>query len=322
MLGLIGIRKNVDINIRERLAIALSKQSKAVKELNKLYEEVVIISTCNRTEIYISGCLESEEDIRKIFEVLDWDISLLEYTFYLEGISVAKHLLEVVCGFHSKILGEDQILGQVKLAYELSLENKAINTKLLRLFEEAISCGKRFRTESKLYEIPVSASSIAVNEAESFGAESVMVLGYGTIGSLVVKYILGNNIDNLSDNTVIYGHGRLDKTVFGSLKNALNKSWQNNKDNYIIWLSTEKENMMFQIFSIYTIEKESYYIETNFKTTKDKETWLNTMKERNKGIKTTDVSSTDKILTLSTCENAYGGRIVVHAKLIKRQIKS
>lgn len=192
MLGLIGIRKNVDINIRERLAIALSKQSKAVKELNKLYEEVVIISTCNRTEIYISGCLGSEKEIRKIFEVLDWDISLLKYTFYLEGISVAKHLLEVVCGFHSKILGEDQILGQVKLAYELSLEHKAIHTKLLRLFEEAISCGKKFRTESKLYEIPVSASSIAVNEVEEFGADSVMVLGYGTIGSLVVKYALGS----------------------------------------------------------------------------------------------------------------------------------
>ena len=197
MLGLIGIRKNVDINIRERLAIALSKQSKAVKELNKLYEEVVIISTCNRTEIYISGCLESEEDIRKIFEVLDWDISLLEYTFYLEGISVAKHLLEVVCGFHSKILGEDQILGQIKLAYELSLENKAIHTKLLRLFEEAISCGKKFRTESKLYEIPVSASSIEVKEVEEFGASSIMVLGYGTIGSLVVKYALGSKFNKV-----------------------------------------------------------------------------------------------------------------------------
>lgn len=197
MLGLIGIRKNVDINIRERLAIALSKQSKAVKELNKLYEEVVIISTCNRTEIYISGCLESEEDIRKVFEVLDWDISLLEYTFYLEGISVAKHLLEVVCGFHSKILGEDQILGQIKLAYELSLENKAIHTKLLRLFEEAISCGKKFRTESKLYEIPVSASSIAVKEVEEFGASSIMVLGYGTIGSLVVKYALGSKFNKV-----------------------------------------------------------------------------------------------------------------------------
>ena len=197
MLGLIGIRKNVDINIRERLAIALSKQSKAVKELNKLYEEVVIISTCNRTEIYISGCLGSEKEIRKIFEVLDWDISLLKYTFYLEGISVAKHLLEVVCGFHSKILGEDQILGQVKLAYELSLENKAIHTKLLRLFEEAISCGKKFRTESKLYEIPVSASSIAVKEVEEFGASSIMVLGYGTIGSLVVKYALGSKFNKV-----------------------------------------------------------------------------------------------------------------------------
>ena len=112
-------------------------------------------------------------------------------------MSVAKHLLEVVCGFHSKILGEDQILGQIKLAYELSLENKAIHTKLLRLFEEAISCGKKFRTESKLYEIPVSASSIAVKEVEEFGASSIMVLGYGTIGSLVVKYALGSKFNKV-----------------------------------------------------------------------------------------------------------------------------
>ncbi|MDO5780194.1 MAG: glutamyl-tRNA reductase [Clostridium sp.] len=197
MLGLIGIRKNVDIKTRERLAITLSRQSKAIKELNKVYEEVVIISTCNRTEIYLSGCLGSEDEIRKIFEILDWDISLLEYTFYIKGLDVAKHLLEVVCGFHSKILGEDQILGQVKLAYELSLEHKAIHTKLLRLFEEAISCGKKFRTESKLYEIPVSASSIAVNKVEEFGARSVMVLGYGTIGNLVVKYALGNKFNKV-----------------------------------------------------------------------------------------------------------------------------
>ena len=89
MLGLIGIRKNVDIKIRERLSITLSRQSKAIKELNKVYEEVVIISTCNRTEIYLSDCLGSEYEIRKIFEILDWDISFLEYTFYLEGEDVA-----------------------------------------------------------------------------------------------------------------------------------------------------------------------------------------------------------------------------------------
>ena len=197
MLGLIGIRKNVDIKIRERLSITLSRQYKAIDELKLLYDEVVIISTCNRTEIYVSGCFGSETEIRKIFEILDWDISLLDYTFYLKGTDVAKHLLEVVCGFHSRILGEDQILGQVKAAYELSLENKAINTKLLRLFEEAISCGKKFRTESRLYQIPVSSSSIAVNKVEEFGAESVMVLGYGTIGSLVVKYALGSKLKEI-----------------------------------------------------------------------------------------------------------------------------
>ncbi len=128
-----------------------------------------------------------------------------------------------------------------------------------------------------------------------------------------------NNINKLSDNTIIYGHGRLDKTVFGSLKNALKKSWQENKDNYIIWLSTPTENMMFQIFSIYTIKSESYYITTNFNNETDKQDWINTMVKRNTSTKTTDVSVSDKFLTLSTCLNNNGDRIVVQAKLIKTQ---
>ena len=130
-----------------------------------------------------------------------------------------------------------------------------------------------------------------------------------------------NNVNNLSDNTVIYGHGRLDKTVFGSLKDSLNKSWQKNKDNYAIWLSTPKENMVWQIFSIYTIQSESYYITTSFNSQESKQKWLDTMKGRNTAINTTNVNINDKILTLSTCQNNEGGRIVVHAKLIKRQTR-
>ncbi len=128
-----------------------------------------------------------------------------------------------------------------------------------------------------------------------------------------------NNLENLSDNTVIYGHGRVDSTVFGSLKNTLSSSWQENKDNYIIRISTPNKNYVFQIFSIYTIEAESYYIETNFKTQEEKQTWLNTMKERNQAKRTTEVEQDDKILTLSTCKNNYGERIVVQAKLIKQE---
>lgn len=229
MLGLIGIRKNVDIKIRERLSITLTRQSKALDELKLLYDEVIIISTCNRTEIYISGCSGSENEIRRIFEVLDWDISLLEYTFYLKGVDVAKHLLEVVCGFHSRILGEDQILGQVKSAYELSLNHKAIKTKLLRLFEDAISCGKKFRTESKLYEIPVSSSSIAVNKVIEFGANSIMVLGYGTIGSLVVKYALGTKVKEIfivvrnKEKVKNLNDSRVNVVDFNQYKNFINE---------------------------------------------------------------------------------------------------
>lgn len=195
MLGLIGIRKNVDIKIREKLSITTSKQIKVLEELKQTYNEVVIISTCNRTEIYYET--NFEEDIVNIFKILGWDLELREYIFCLKGNSVAKHLLEVVCGFHSKILGEDQILGQIKDAYEISMKYKALDSKLLRLFEDAISCGKKFRSESRLYRIPVSSSSIAVNKAISFGAKSIMVLGYGTIGSLVVKYALGTSINRI-----------------------------------------------------------------------------------------------------------------------------
>ena len=130
-----------------------------------------------------------------------------------------------------------------------------------------------------------------------------------------------NDINNLSDNTVIYGHARFDGTMFGSLKNVLSDYWLKNKDNYVIYISTFKENMLFQIFSIYTIEKENYYIKTSFDSDTEKREWLDTMKERNIAPISTEVNIDDKILTLSTCQNNHGGRIVVQAKLIKRQKK-
>ena len=130
-----------------------------------------------------------------------------------------------------------------------------------------------------------------------------------------------NTPDFSSDNTVIYGHGRLDKTVFGSLKNALTSKWQQNKENFTIWISTSSQNMVYQIFSIYTIESESYYIQTDFNSVNDKKKWIDTMVKRNTTSYNTEVGPDDKILTLSTCQNNEGGRIVVQAKLIKVQNK-
>ena len=131
-----------------------------------------------------------------------------------------------------------------------------------------------------------------------------------------------SNVNNLGDNTTIYGHARLDGTMLGSLKKVLSSNWQNDLDNYIIYLSTPKESMIFQIFSIYTIKNESYYITPNFSNNNKKQIWLDTMKRRNTAPIDTDVNTNDKILTLSTCQNNNGGRIVVHSKLIKRKIIS
>lgn len=124
-----------------------------------------------------------------------------------------------------------------------------------------------------------------------------------------------------SDNTVIYGHGRLDNTVFGSLKNALTEKWQKNQENFIIWISTPTQNMIYQIFSIYTVPSESYYIQTDFSTVEEKQKWIDTMVKRNTSIANTEVTVNDKIITLSTCQNNTGGRIVVQAKLVKMQKK-
>ena len=109
--------------------------------------------------------------------------------------------------------------------------------------------------------------------------------------------------------------------MFGSLKNLFSSIWQKDKDNYVIYLATPKESMIFQIFSIYTIQKENYYMKTDFSSDDEKQEWLYTMKERNEAEIDTDVDINDKILTLSTCKNNRGGRIVVQAKLIKRQIR-
>ncbi len=206
MLGLIGIKKGVDVSIREKLVISPRTKDLISNSLRNITDEFVILSTCNRTEIYFKG---QGIDKELIFEVLNWDKSLLEYVFYIDGESAVKHLFELACGFHSRILGEDQILGQIRDAYLEGVEKGYIFSELMRLFEEAIGCGKRFRSDTKLYEIPVSSSSIAVNKVIESKAEKLMVMGYGTIGKLVIKYALGTELKEI--NIVVRDKSKVEK---------------------------------------------------------------------------------------------------------------
>jgi glutamyl-tRNA reductase len=195
VVGLIGIRKNTPLEIREKFTIKPKKHKEYMQELLSELKEVVILSTCNRTEIYFNASSSEEELLKKIFEIFSWDYKYKQYIFIANGKDVYRHLFEVCSGFHSKILGEDQILGQVKDAYEEALNIKAVSAELHRLFQEAVTCGKRFRKEAKLFEIPVSSASIVVNEAVNHKCTKFMILGYGEVGQLTMKYLLSNKID-------------------------------------------------------------------------------------------------------------------------------
>lgn len=138
---------------------------------------------------------------------------------------------------------------------------------------------------------------------------------YNNAGWVFLDY-RNNNINNR--NTIIYAHGRTDKTMFGTLRKVLNNGWINNTNNYVIKISTEKENSLWQIFSIYHIPTTNDYLQTEFKDEREYQRFLNILKNRSNHNFNTSITSNDTILTLSTCYND-SEKMVVHAKLIKKQ---
>lgn len=143
---------------------------------------------------------------------------------------------------------------------------------------------------------------------------------YNKSGWLFLDY--RNNKDFSNKNTIIYGHSRNDQTMFGTLKNILNQSWYKNNDNRVIKISTQTENTLWQVVSVYKIPSETYYITVNFNTDAEYETFQKTILERSIYNFGTSLNTNDKILTLSTCDSTGKNRIVMHAKLIKRENKN
>ncbi|MBQ7140304.1 MAG: class B sortase [Bacilli bacterium] len=136
------------------------------------------------------------------------------------------------------------------------------------------------------------------------------------IGWIYMDY--RNNIDELSSNTIIYGHNlRKGTLMFTTLHNLLKEKWLNNSNNHIITFNTPNEQMKWQIFSIYISEPTSDYLYTRFSTKKIHQDFLDQRKSMSVYDFGINVTSDDKILTLSTCAEKGTKRLVVHAKLIK-----
>ena len=141
---------------------------------------------------------------------------------------------------------------------------------------------------------------------------------YNSAGWVFMDY--RNNLSTFDKNTIIYAHGRLDNTMFGTLKKIFTNGWLNNTENHVIKLSTEYENTLWQVFSVYHIPTTNDYLETEFTFPENFEIFYNMLIERSTYNFNTTLTQDDKILTLSTCYNDTE-KVVLHAKLIKKEIR-
>ena len=131
-----------------------------------------------------------------------------------------------------------------------------------------------------------------------------------------------NNFETFDNNTIIYGHNLIKDKMFGSLPNILyNNNWYSNKNNHYIKLSTKNTNTVWQIFSIYKIAPTTDYLQTKFNSVDAYNTLLTTLKNRSKYKFDVELNYTDKIITLSTCDDTGTKRVVIHAKLINIESK-
>lgn len=207
-LTLVGLsHKTAPIEIREKLTFPANRQEEALTLLTSSAEvvEAVIVSTCNRTEIYAvtaSGVDGPGAVIDFICEYHDLDRhDLVRYLYIKEGEAVVHHLFRVVASLDSMVIGEAQILGQVKEAYESGFEHNGTGRIFNRLFRQSFEVGKRVRTETAIGEAAVSISYAAVELAkkvfDTLEGRTVLVVGAGKMSELTAKHLCSNGVCNV-----------------------------------------------------------------------------------------------------------------------------
>ena len=204
-LFVIGLNHNTaDVDVREKLSIPEYEIGNVVIQICKdnRIEACVIISTCNRTEFYYSSDNKqlAIDSFCKWFG-LDYD-SIKQHIYIKSKLECVQHLYKVSAGLDSMILGEAQILGQVKSSYEITKDNKALDTTTDRLFQSAFRVAKSVRSSTDIGKNPVSIANSAVNLSKQiFGdltEQSILMIGAGSTAELLLRYLAKNNYKQLA----------------------------------------------------------------------------------------------------------------------------
>jgi glutamyl-tRNA reductase len=207
LLALGVSHRTAPLDLRERLALPEGRAVGALGELvgSDQVHEAAALSTCNRTELYLVvsepveaeslalGVLAREADIRPT--------ELLGRLYSLRSVAAASHLFSVTAGLDSMILGEAEIQGQVKRAYELALVEGATGPVLNRLFRGALAAGKRARHETGISEKGVSIPSVAVELAQhtlgDLAARTVLLVGAGETAELTARALAARGVETI-----------------------------------------------------------------------------------------------------------------------------
>ncbi|MED5430464.1 MAG: glutamyl-tRNA reductase [Pseudomonadota bacterium] len=204
-INILGLNhKTAPIDIREKIVFNHAEVPLTLKKLKNIegVNEVVLLSTCNRTEIYT----ENDKDNQKVINWLNNNQTsvkdYLPYTYTYEGEEAIKHLFHVASGMDSMVIGETEILGQVKDAYRIANEHKSINSSLKRLFEFAFSVAKEVRTNTEIGSNPITFmfTSITLIKKIYTSIENLraLVVGSGDMTNLAIKYLQSNKINQIT----------------------------------------------------------------------------------------------------------------------------
>jgi glutamyl-tRNA reductase len=210
--------KTAPLELRERLALTEGRAAGVLNDLRSHAQvgEAAAISTCNRTELYLVvteaveaenvalGALSRQAGIRPT--------ELIESLYSYRGIEAARHLYRVAAGLDSMILGEAEIQGQVKRAYELALVEGATGAILNRLFRGALAAGKRVRGETRIGEggisVPSAAVQLATRTLGDLTGRHVLLIGAGETAELTARALTARGVE-----TVFVANRRYDRAI-------------------------------------------------------------------------------------------------------------
>lgn len=204
-ITIIGINhKTATVSIREQVAFPPERLREALHSVQGIAKENIILSTCNRTEVYIADKKELSPD-QLIKWLADFHSIAVEklspYIYHYSDEKAVQHLLRVACGLDSLVLGEPQILGQLKDALQIASEEQVLGNQLNRLSQHVFSAAKKVRTQTQIGANPVSVAYAAVNLSKRIFSrlekQTALLVGAGETIELVGRHLKNQNIGKL-----------------------------------------------------------------------------------------------------------------------------